>query len=84
MTMATRTALLALAIAEDRLLIAFHLAGRGYAERADGTYRRRRVGAGATSRITTGRPGPVTGEHRECVFIAASGLVRFPDTGPLG
>ncbi len=45
MTIATRTALLEKAIAENRLLIAFHLAARGYAERADGHYRLRRVGA---------------------------------------
>jgi hypothetical protein len=45
MTVATRTALLEKAIAENRLLIAFHLAARDYAERADGNYRLRHVGA---------------------------------------
>jgi glyoxylase-like metal-dependent hydrolase (beta-lactamase superfamily II) len=45
MTVATRTALLEKAIAENRLLIAFHLAARGYAERAGGTYRLRHVRA---------------------------------------
>jgi predicted ATPase len=45
MAVATRTALLEQAIAEHRLLIAFHLAARGYAERADGSYRLRHVGA---------------------------------------
>jgi glyoxylase-like metal-dependent hydrolase (beta-lactamase superfamily II) len=45
MTITTRTALLEKAIAENRLLIAFHLAARGYAERADGNYRLRHVGA---------------------------------------
>ena len=38
MAVATRTALIDKAIAENRLLIAFHLAARGYAERADGDY----------------------------------------------
>jgi glyoxylase-like metal-dependent hydrolase (beta-lactamase superfamily II) len=45
MAVATRTALLEKAIAENRLLIAYHLAARGYAERADGNYRLRHVGA---------------------------------------
>jgi len=45
MAVATRTALIEGAIAENRLLIAFHLAARGYAERADGGYRLRHVGA---------------------------------------
>jgi len=45
MAIATRTALIDKAIAENRLLIAFHLAARGYAERADGNYRLRHVGA---------------------------------------
>lgn len=45
MAVATRTALIDQAIAENRLLIAFHLAARGYPERADGTYRLRHVGA---------------------------------------
>jgi glyoxylase-like metal-dependent hydrolase (beta-lactamase superfamily II) len=45
MAIATRTALLERATAEHRLLIAFHLAARGYAERADGNYRLRHVGA---------------------------------------
>ena len=40
----TRTALIDKAIAENRLLIAFHLAARGYAERAGGHYRLRHVG----------------------------------------
>lgn len=44
MAIATRTALIDDAIAETRLLIAFHLAARGYAERADGGYRLRHVG----------------------------------------
>ncbi len=44
MAVATRAALIERAIAENRLLIAFHLAARGYAERADGTYRLRHVG----------------------------------------
>ena len=44
MAVATRTALIEGAIAENRLLIAFHLAARGYAERADGSYRLRHVG----------------------------------------
>jgi glyoxylase-like metal-dependent hydrolase (beta-lactamase superfamily II) len=44
MAVATRTALIEKAIAEDWLLIAFHLAARGYAERADGSYRLRHVG----------------------------------------
>ncbi len=44
-TVTTRTALIEKAIAENRLLIAFHLAARGYAERADGNYRLRHVGA---------------------------------------
>ena len=42
---ATRTALIEKAIAENRLLIAFHLAARGYPERADGNYRLRHEGA---------------------------------------
>ena len=42
---ATRTALIEKAIAEDRLLIAFHLAARGYPGRAGGGYRLRHVGA---------------------------------------
>jgi glyoxylase-like metal-dependent hydrolase (beta-lactamase superfamily II) len=41
---ATRTSLMEKAIAEDRLLIASHLAARGYPERADNGYRLRRVG----------------------------------------
>jgi glyoxylase-like metal-dependent hydrolase (beta-lactamase superfamily II) len=45
MAVATRTALIDEAIAENRLLIAFHLAARGYAERAGGGYRLRHVGA---------------------------------------
>ena len=45
MAVATRTALIEKAIAENRLLIAFHLAARGYAERANGNYRIRHVGA---------------------------------------
>jgi glyoxylase-like metal-dependent hydrolase (beta-lactamase superfamily II) len=45
MALATRTALIDKAIAENRLLIAFHLAARGHAERADGNYRLRHVGA---------------------------------------
>jgi glyoxylase-like metal-dependent hydrolase (beta-lactamase superfamily II) len=45
MAIATRTALIEKALAENRLLIAFHLAARGYAERADGHYRLRHVGA---------------------------------------
>ena len=45
MAVATRTALIDKVIAENRLLIAFHLAARGYAERANGTYRLRHVGA---------------------------------------
>jgi len=44
MAVATRTALIDKAIAENRLLIAFHLAARGYAERAGGHYRLRHVG----------------------------------------
>ncbi len=44
MTVTTRTALIEKAIAENRLLIAFHLAARGYAERADGNDRLRHVG----------------------------------------
>jgi glyoxylase-like metal-dependent hydrolase (beta-lactamase superfamily II) len=44
MAVAPRTALLEQAIAENRLLIAYHLAARGYAERADGHYRLRHVG----------------------------------------
>jgi len=44
MAVATRTALIDKAIAENRLLIAFHLAARGYAERTDGHYRLRHVG----------------------------------------
>jgi glyoxylase-like metal-dependent hydrolase (beta-lactamase superfamily II) len=45
LAVATRTALLEKAIAEHRLLIAFHLAARGYTERADSGYRLRHVGA---------------------------------------
>jgi glyoxylase-like metal-dependent hydrolase (beta-lactamase superfamily II) len=45
MAVAARTALIEKAIAENRLLIAFHLAARGYPERADGHYRLRHVGA---------------------------------------
>jgi glyoxylase-like metal-dependent hydrolase (beta-lactamase superfamily II) len=45
MAIATRTALIDKAIAENRLLIAFHLAARGYAERAGDHYRLRHVGA---------------------------------------
>jgi glyoxylase-like metal-dependent hydrolase (beta-lactamase superfamily II) len=44
MAVATRTTLIEGAIAENQLLIAFHLAARGYAERADGSYRLRHVG----------------------------------------
>jgi hypothetical protein len=44
MAVATRTALIDKAIAENRLLIAFHLAARGYAERTGGHYRLRHVG----------------------------------------
>ena len=44
MAVATRTALIGKAIAESRLLIGFHLAARGYAERTDGHYRLRHVG----------------------------------------
>jgi glyoxylase-like metal-dependent hydrolase (beta-lactamase superfamily II) len=49
MTIATRMALIEKAIAENRLLIAFHLAARGYAERANGNYRLRHVGAQVVS-----------------------------------
>jgi len=45
MAVATRTALIEKAITENRLLIASHLAARGYAERADDHYRLRQVGA---------------------------------------
>jgi len=45
MAIATRTALIDKAIAENRLLIGFHLAARGYAERANANYRLRHVGA---------------------------------------
>lgn len=45
MAVATRTALIDKAIAEYWLLIGFHLAARGYPERADGHYRLRHVGA---------------------------------------
>src|SRR5215472_16771366 len=45
MAVATRTALIEKAIAENRLLIAPHLAARGYAERAADHYRLRHVGA---------------------------------------
>jgi hypothetical protein len=39
MTATTRRALIEKAIRENRLLVAFHLAACGYAERADGHYR---------------------------------------------
>jgi glyoxylase-like metal-dependent hydrolase (beta-lactamase superfamily II) len=45
MAVATRTALIDKAIAENRLLIAYHMAARGHAERAGGSYRLRRAGA---------------------------------------
>jgi len=44
MAAAARTALIEKAIDENRLLIAFHLAARGFAERAAGNYRLRHVG----------------------------------------
>jgi glyoxylase-like metal-dependent hydrolase (beta-lactamase superfamily II) len=45
MTVTTRKALIEKAIRENRLLVAFHLAARGYAERAGGHYRFRHAGA---------------------------------------
>jgi glyoxylase-like metal-dependent hydrolase (beta-lactamase superfamily II) len=45
MAVATRKALIDLAIAENQLLIGSHLAARGYPERAGGEYRLRHVGA---------------------------------------
>jgi len=45
MTVTTRKALLEKAIRENRLLVAFHLAARGRAERAGGNYRLRHTGA---------------------------------------
>lgn len=43
----TRRALIEKAIGENRLLVAFHLSARGYAERADRNYRFRHAGADA-------------------------------------
>jgi glyoxylase-like metal-dependent hydrolase (beta-lactamase superfamily II) len=45
MAVAARRALIEQGIEENRLLIAFHLAARGFAERAGATYRFRRVSA---------------------------------------
>ena len=45
MSVTTRRALIEKAIRENRLLVAFHLTARGYAERADGNYRFRPAGA---------------------------------------
>jgi hypothetical protein len=46
MSVTTRRALIEKAIRENRLLVAFHLTARGYAEHADGNYRFRRASAG--------------------------------------
>lgn len=45
MAVATRISLVEKAITENRLLIAYHLAARGYAERDGGSYRLRHAGA---------------------------------------
>jgi glyoxylase-like metal-dependent hydrolase (beta-lactamase superfamily II) len=45
MTVTTRRSLIERSIRENRLLVAFHLAGRGYAERAGASYRLCNVGA---------------------------------------
>jgi glyoxylase-like metal-dependent hydrolase (beta-lactamase superfamily II) len=45
MTVTTRKALIEKAIRENRLMVAFHIAARGYAERTSGNYRLRHVGA---------------------------------------
>ena len=47
LTIATRRYLIEKAIRENRLLVAFHMTARGYARRANGTYRLRRAGVGA-------------------------------------
>ncbi len=50
MAVATRTALIDEAIAQNQLLIGSHLAARGYLERAGGQYRLRHVGAQVPAR----------------------------------
>jgi glyoxylase-like metal-dependent hydrolase (beta-lactamase superfamily II) len=46
MSVTTRRALIEKAIRENLLLVAFHMAARGYAERTDGNYRFRHAGTG--------------------------------------
>jgi glyoxylase-like metal-dependent hydrolase (beta-lactamase superfamily II) len=77
MAVATRTALLEKAIAEHRLLIAFHLAARGYAERATANT------TSATWAPPCQHPGkrrggrvPFTGGSREYVLITRPPAAR--------